>query len=83
MLSLLVSILCTVRFGLYYIVNNELLVPGGDVIAGDGSGAISIFGKSFKDENFNIKHTAPGFVSMANSGGAITNNPLIYILLVT
>lgn len=62
-------------------MNNELFA-GGDVISGDGTGAISIFGESFKDENFNIKHTAPGFVSMANSGGAITNNLLIYHSLV-
>lgn len=41
---------------------------GGDVISGDGLGSLSIYSGKFKDENFKVKHTAPGFVSMANSG---------------
>lgn len=41
---------------------------GGDVDKGDGSGSISIYGKYFEDEDSGIKHTGPGFVSMANAG---------------
>lgn len=37
-------------------------------MSGDGLGSLSIYGGKFKDENFKVKHTAPGFVSMANSG---------------
>lgn len=41
---------------------------GGDLINGDGTGSISIYGKQFNDETFEVKHNAPGFISMANSG---------------
>jgi cyclophilin family peptidyl-prolyl cis-trans isomerase len=54
---------------------NCFCVSGGDIAKYDGSGSISIYGKYFPDENFEIKHTAPGFLSMANAGN------LIYIII--
>ncbi len=42
-------------------------LQGGDILKGDGSGSVSIYGKEFDDENFKIKH-AKYAVSMANSG---------------
>ena len=39
-------------------------------IQGDGTGRLSIYGDKFDDESFDLKHDAPGLLSMVRVCGA-------------